>query len=622
MNLMICPRNIAALAQRRNAAIAFPSILPPPKNMPFLRLYIRVLSQLGSQWKIAVGLAVANLALAVAQFAEPVLFGRIIDRLAGAPGEGRATLWVDLAPLAAAWAGFGIFIIVASALVALYSERLAHSRRLAVMANYFEHLLHLPLGFHSASHSGRLLKMMLEGSGAMSGLWLSFFRENLASLVALFVLLPLSLLYNWHMASLLIVLVAVFGALTAFVLLHTQEMQAQVERHQTDLAERASDALGNIPVIQSFTRAAIEAQALRGITGTLLAAQMPVLTWWAAAAVVTKASTTLTILGIFALGAWLHAQGQATIGEIVTFINFANMLIGRLEQVVGFAHYLFQQAPKLTDFFAVLDTSPAVADRPQAVDPGRLLGVVAFENVSFSYDGRRGAVANVSFAVAAGETIALVGATGSGKSTTLGLLHRVFDPVEGRITIDGFDIRDLTLAGLRRNIGVVFQEPMLFARSIEENLRVGKPDATQAEVDLALQRAQAADFVARQSDGLATMVGERGRSLSGGERQRVAIARALLKDPPIMVLDEATSALDANTERQLQAALDAATQGRTTFVIAHRLATVRNATRILVFDQGRVVESGSFDELVARNGVFAVLARAQFMVEPNPTPNA
>ena len=148
------------------------------------------------------------------------------------------------------------------------------------------------------------------------------------------------------------------------------------------------------------------------------------------------------------------------------------------------------------------------------------------------------------------------------------------------------------------------------------------PDATQAEVELALQRAQAADFVARQSDGLATMVGERGRTLSGGERQRVAIARALLKDPPIMVLDEATSALDAKTERQLQAALDAATQGRTTFVIAHRLATVRNATRILVFDHGRVVESGSFDELVARNGVFATLARAQFMVEPSPTPNA
>jgi ATP-binding cassette subfamily B protein len=189
-------------------------------------------------------------------------------------------------------------------------------------------------------------------------------------------------------------------------------------------------------------------------------------------------------------------------------------------------------------------------------------------------------VKDASFEVEPGQTVALVGSTGSGKSTTLGLLHRIFDPQEGRITIDGMDIRDMTLLSLRRNIGVVFQEPMLFARSIEENLQVGKPDASEEEIQIALERAQATDFIAQQTDGVKTIVGERGRSLSGGERQRLSIARALLKDPPIMIFDEATSALDATTERQLQAALDAATRGRTTFVIAHRLSTVRNADRI------------------------------------------
>jgi len=288
-------------------------------------------------------------------------------------------------------------------------------------------------------------------------------------------------------------------------------------------------------------------------------------------------------------------------------------LIVRLEQIVGFVNFLFGQAPKLDQFFQVLDTTSSVIDRPGALAVGRLGGHVRFESVSFSYGGGRDAVSDISFDAPAGSAIALVGATGSGKSTTLALLHRVYDPSRGRVTIDGRDIREMTLRSLRDNIGVVFQEPFIFARSIEENLRIGKPDATPAEIALALDRAQASEFVRDQPRGLATIVGERGRNLSGGERQRLAIARALLKDPPIMILDEATSALDAGTERQLQAALNQAMRGRTTFVIAHRLATIRKADRILVFDKGEIVEAGTFEALLAQGRVFAALARAQFM---------
>jgi len=294
------------------------------------------------------------------------------------------------------------------------------------------------------------------------------------------------------------------------------------------------------------------------------------------------------------------------------------MLIGRLEQAVSFINQLFMQAPKLQEFFEILDTAPVVHDRSNARNVDRYRGEVIFDNVSFSYDGKRSAVQDVSFMVHEGENVALVGATGSGKSTTLGLLHRAFDPQSGSIRIDGLDIRDVTLSSLRRNIGVVFQEPMLFARTIRENLQVGRPDATDAEMIEALERAQAIEFIARQAEGLDTVIGERGRSLSGGERQRLSIARALLKNPPILILDEATSALDAATERKLQMALDEVMRGRTTFVIAHRLATIRNASRILVFDQGRVIESGTFDELVATGGRFAELAKAQFMASDEP----
>jgi ATP-binding cassette subfamily B protein len=589
-------------------------------QMNLFQVYIRVLRQLGSEKKVAIVLVLANLALATAQFAEPVLFGRIIDLLTQAQASAGSIDWDRLIRLIGAWVGFGIFTIVAAVMVALHADRLAHRRKLAVMADYFEHVLHLPLGFHTAVHSGRLLKTMLDGTSGMSSLWLNFFRENCASFVALFILLPMTLFLNWRLGGLLIGLVIVFGVLTTFVLRRTEGLQGQVERYNTDLAEMASDALGNVPVIQSFTRIEAESQAMRKISADLLTAQMPVLTWWALAAVATRASATLTLTSVFLLGIWLHLRDLATIGEIVTFMNFAMLLIARLEQAVGFANWMLLLAPKLQEFFDVLDTTPNVRDLPGAVDPGRLTGSVEFDHVTFSYDGRRKAVSDVSFAVAPGETVALVGATGSGKSTTLGLLHRVFDPLEGAVRIDGVDIRDMKLAALRRNIGVVFQEPMLFARSIEENMRVGKHDATEAEIKLAIERAQAKDFIERQSDGIKTIVGERGRSLSGGERQRLSIARALLKDPPILIFDEATSALDATTERQIQAALEAATQGRTTFVIAHRLATIRNANRILVFDQGRIVESGSFDELVSQDGKFAALARAQFMTGHKPAP--
>jgi glucan exporter ATP-binding protein len=582
--------------------------------MSVLATYLRALGLLGEGKRLAITLVLANLCLATAQFAEPVLFGRVIDRLSQPRTLAAPLTFHDLAPLLLAWAGFGLFTIVAGVLVALNADRLAHRRRLAVMARFFEHVLDLPSSFHASAHSGRLLKVMLEGASGLSGLWLSFLRENCASFAALGILLPLSLVLNWRLGVLLIVLVVVFGALTSFVLRRTEALQQSVERHSTRLAEQASDALANVAVIQSFTRIRVEADALRKIMDAALSAQMPVLSWWAFASVGARAASTLTLLAIFVVGTWLNLQGLATIGEIVTFMNFATMLIARLEQVIGFLNSLFMQAPKLQELFGILDTHPLVADLPFAVDPGRLRGEVHFETVSFSYDGTRNAVSGVTFSAQPGETIALVGGTGSGKSTTLGLLHRVFDPTHGRITIDGIDIRDMTLVALRRNIGVVFQEPMLLARSIEENLRVGRPDATDAEIHLALKRAQAEDFVARQGDGLATIVGERGRSLSGGERQRLSIARALLKDPPIMILDEATSALDATTERELQAALETATAGRTTFVIAHRLSTIRNADRILVFDQGEIVEAGRFEDLVARDSLFARLARAQFMV--------
>lgn len=482
--------------------------------MNFLRLYTRVLEMLGDESRLAWTLAVANLSLAAAQFAEPILFGRIIDTLAGAQSRGSAPAWTDLLTLLGAWVAFGLFAIVCGALVALHADRLAHRQRHVVMSKYFEHVLQLPMSFHGTIHSGRMLKIMLSGVDSMWWLWLGFFREHFAAFVSLLVLLPLSLFLNWRLALLLIVLCVVFAAITALVVRRAEAGQSEVERHYGDLSERASDALGNVALVQSYARVDAEVTGIKEVVHKLLSAQMPVLSWWAICAVLTRASTTLTVLSIFIVGIWLNIHGLTTVGEIVTFTAFAGLVIHRLEFAVSFANRLLLDAPRLKEFFEVADTVPAVRDRPDAVDPGRIRGLVEFADVSFSYDGKRPAVTDLSFTALPGEIIALVGSTGAGKSTALALLHRVFDPQSGTIKLDGMDIRGLKLGPLRRNIGVVFQEVLLFNRSIAENLRVGKPDATDEEIRTAAERAQALEFIEGHAQGFDAPVGERGRRKS------------------------------------------------------------------------------------------------------------
>jgi glucan exporter ATP-binding protein len=387
----------------------------------------------------------------------------------------------------------------------------------------------------------------------------------------------------------------------------TEAAQLEVEKVHHAISERTSDVLGNIMVVQAYTRVAAEVAELQAMMRQALAAQYPVLNGWAWLSVANRTASTLTVVAIFSLGVALNASGEVTVGEIVSFVGFATMLIGRLDQLAGFISSLFFQTPALNDFFAVLDTPAAVREEDGRPLLENVIGEVAFENVSFGYDAAHPAIRNLSFRAPKGSTVALVGPTGAGKTTALSLLYRVHDPSSGRITIDGRDIREVDLNSLRRCIGVVFQDAGLLYRTIADNMRVGKADASLAEIENAARAAEAHNFIIMKPGGYTTLVAERGGSLSGGERQRLAIARAMLKDAPILILDEATSALDNATEARVQRALDALTANRTTFVIAHRLTTVRNADLILVLKDGCLVEEGRYEELVARGGLFAEL---------------
>lgn len=569
--------------------------------------YRRALAMLASERWLAVALVLSGIVIAIVQVLEQLMFGWVVDALAKGAGA---------FPIIGMWAMIGFVGIVASVIVAVAADRMAHRRRLAAMGEAFERAITLPISYHAEKGSGAVVRAILAGTDSLFWNWLSFLREQLTAIVGILFLIPTAIRMDWRMASILGGLAVVYVFLNMMVVKKTSSGQADVEKYHSTVYGRVGDVLGNVTVVQSFTRLGAEMQAMRDIMGQLLAAQYPVLTWWGLLTVLTRSAATITMVLVFAVGAVLAARGEITVGSIVAFVGFANLLIGKLDQLSGFFVRINQQAPTLRTFFDLLDAKGLVIEKPDARALDDVKGAVIFDKVTYRYGPGAQGVFDVELTARPGETVALVGPTGSGKTTTLALLQRMRQPEAGKILIDGTDIADLTLNSLRHSIAVVFQDAGLFNRTIAENIRVGRPDAPDSEIERAARLAEAHDFIMKKPGGYQFVIGERGQSLSGGERQRIAIARAILKNAPILILDEATSALDAETEGKIKRALDTLREGRTTFIIAHRLSTVANADRILVLDQGRIVERGSFRELVAQGGLFARLVAEGGFTEP------
>jgi ATP-binding cassette, subfamily B, beta-glucan exporter len=561
-------------------------------------IYKRALAMLVVERRQTIGVVLSGIALGVVPIGEQVLLARVVDALA--KGQGAF-------PIIGLWAVLGFVGIIAGVIVAVMADRLAHRRRLAALGLAFEHAIVLPISYHAEKGSGAVVRTILAGTDALFWNWLSFLREQFVALVGLLVLVPTALYMNARMASILAGLAVVYVAANVYVARRTSTDQAAVEQYHNNVYGRVGDVLGNVTVVQSYARFASEMQAMRTIMAELLAAQYPVLTWWGLLTVLTRTAATITVVAIYAMGAVLVERGQISVGEIVAFVGFAGLLIGKLDLLSGFAVRIFQYAPTLQSFFDLLDAADGVAETPDAKPLAHVAGNVRYEAVTFRFRNSDQGVFDIDLEAPAGKTVALVGPTGAGKTTTLALLQRLRALESGRITVDGHDITDVTLASLRHNIAVVFQDAGLFNRSIAENIRIGRSEASDAEVEEAAKLAEAHDFIAKKPGGYAFVIGERGASLSGGERQRIAIARAILKNAPILILDEATSALDVETEARIKRALDRLRKGRTTLIIAHRLSTVANADSILVLDGGRIVERGTFRELAANKGLFARL---------------
>jgi ATP-binding cassette subfamily B protein/subfamily B ATP-binding cassette protein MsbA len=385
--------------------------------------------------------------------------------------------------------------------------------------------------------------------------------------------------------------------------------QQEIEGRIYEVIERTFSAM---PAVQAFRREKLNEELFARATDEALTAVLSLTRIQLHFKILMGLSTAVGTAAILWIGAKLALDGQFTIGTILLFLSYLASLYAPIEAVMYSSSTVQGAAGSASRVREVLDTERDVTDKSGAITLPVASGLVVFENVTFGYDRDRTVLHGISLEAKPGETIALVGATGAGKSTLISLLPRFFDPEHGRVLIDGHDLRNVTLASLRQQIAIVLQEPFLFPLSIAENIAYGRPHATMSEIEAAARAARADDFIARLPEHYRTVIGERGATLSVGQRQRLSIARALLKNAPILILDEPTSALDAETGQALLDALAPLTRNRTTFIIAHRLSTIQRAHRIVVLEAGRIVETGTHTELLAKNGFFARFHALQF----------
>ncbi len=522
-------------------------------------------------------------------------------------------------------AEFNIILLAGAVLLAIY----ALNAILHAVVNYFghvlgvsietdmrrqafEHLQKLSFRFFDNNKTGHLITHVtkdLEDVGEVAHHGPEDMFLAVMTFIGAFILM---FTVNWKLASITIAIVPVMTWLVSRygsrMTLNWQELFRRVG----DFNTRVEDSIGGIRVVKAFANEHHESSLFETNNQAYRATKLRAYAIMTASISISYLSTRLVQLLVMLAGAWLVVAGEMTYGGFVSFLLLVDVFMRPIDKITSVLESYPKGIAGFRRFTTLIDTDPDIADKPDARAVSHLRGDIVFDNVSFSYEDGRKVLDGLNLSVRAGETVAVVGPSGAGKTTLCALLPRFYEIDSGSISIDGIDIRDMTQSSLRSQIGIVQQDVFLFGGTLRENIAYGRLGASDAEIVEAARQARLDTVIERLPQGLDTVVGERGVKLSGGQKQRVAIARIFLKNPPILILDEATSALDTATELAIQQSLAELSRGRTTLVIAHRLATIQHADRIVVVDETGIVEQGPHAELLARQGVYRMLHNAQF----------
>jgi subfamily B ATP-binding cassette protein MsbA len=532
-------------------------------------------------------------------------------RVAAGPGALRLLLLL-CAGMLVAYAVRGAAVFASTYLSQFIAQRVMYILR----QRLYSRLLRLSLAYHDHHAVGELMSRMTNDVLLIQNMVSLQIADVIGTFITLVVGMGLMLAISWQLTLLAIALVPLTGFTIARAGDRMRQAQLAIQQRLASLSARVQERLHSIRIIQSFAREGYEEERFGEINTRNVEANLRSARILALLRPLVEFMGIAGMVGGIAFAGWQVTRGVLVADDLATYL-IAGQRVGERFSKIGGIHLSIQQAlAAARRIFEILDQAPTVHDHPDAVPLPKVQGHVMFRAVSFGYGTGDEVLRDINIEVEPGEVIALVGPSGAGKTTLVNLLPRFYDPTSGTVEIDQWDLRRVTLHSLRAQVGIVPQETVLFGGTVAENIRYGRMEASDEDIYAAARAANAHEFIQALPHGYESDVGERGMRLSGGERQRIAIARALLKDPAILVLDEATSSLDMASEALVQEALDRLMRGRTTFVIAHRLPTVRNADRILVLSGGQIIEQGSHDELLARGGLYRRLYEMQFREPP------